>query len=511
MEHRPWSPAARNARATTLPCRRRTGRRRTIVALAGWVALMTGWVVAVPLAQGHAIILESTPRHNETVVAPGRLVLRFNGRIERKLSSVTLVGPRQLSILLLRQEVEAPPDTLIVPLPSLAPGPYRARWKVMSADGHLAEGSIAFTVQDAGGARAIVMASGVPPVVNVTNLYSEARAGKLSPAVAGALARVYVPNVKSNDVHVIDPVTFKVVDRFGVGVNPQHVVPSYDLRTLWVTNNAEGRTDGSLTPIDPATGKPGKAIPVDDPYNMYFTPDGRSAIVVAEALKRLDFRDPQTMALQGSLAVPQCAGINHADFSIDGRFAIFTCEFQGSLAKIDVAGRAVLGSLKLSRGGMPQDVRVSPDGAVFFVADMVAGGVFVIDAAEFAEIGFIKTGVGTHGLYPSRDGTRLYVANRGSSHVHGRPRGRGSVSVIDFATRSVVATWPIPGGGSPDMGNVSADGKTLWLSGRFDDVVYAIDTATGQVRTIPVGKEPHGLTVWPQPGRYSLGHTGNMR
>jgi len=361
------------------------------------------------------------------------------------------------------------------------------------------------------GARRVETVAGMPPVIDPSNLYSETRAGKLSPAVANALPRVYVPNLQTNDVYVIDPVTRKVVDRFRVGVNPQHVVPSWDLKTLWVTNNAEGRTDGSLTPIDPATGKPGKAIAVDDPYNMYFTPDGRSAIVVAEALKRLDFRDPQTMTLQWSLAVPQCAGINHADFSLDGRFAIFTCEFQESLAKIDLGDRKVLSYLRLSKGGMPQDIRISPDGKVFFVADMKAGGVFVIDGASFTEIGFIKTGIGTHGLYPSRDGTKLYVANRGSTRIHGPPRGNGSVSVIDFATRQIVATWPIPGGGSPDMGNVSADGKVLWLSARYDNVVYAIDTATGEVVTIAVGKEPHGLTVWPQPGRYSLGHTGNMR
>jgi YVTN family beta-propeller protein len=360
-------------------------------------------------------------------------------------------------------------------------------------------------------ARAIETVPGMPPVPDPANLYSEAGAGKLSPAVAGALPRVYVPNVKSNDVYVIDPATLKVVDKFRVGINPQHVVPSWDLKTLWVTNNAEGRTDGSLTPIDPATGKAGKPVAVDDPYNMYFSPDGRSAIVVAEALKRLDFRDPQTMALQSSLAVPQCAGINHADFSIDGRFAIFTCEFQGSLAKIDMANKKVLGYLKLSRGGMPQDIRVSPDGKVFFVADMKAAGVFVIDGATFTEIDFIKTGIGTHGLYPSRDGTKLYIANRGSHKIGGPPHGKGSVSVLDFATRKVLSTWPMPGGGSPDMGNVSADGKTLWLSGRYDNVVYAIDTATGKVTSIAVGKEPHGLTVWPQPGRYSLGHTGNMR
>jgi len=359
--------------------------------------------------------------------------------------------------------------------------------------------------------RGVETVPGMPPVPDPANLYSETRPDKMSPAVANALSRVYVPNLKSNDVYVIDPATFKVVDRFKVGINPQHIVPSWDLKTLWVTNNAEGRTDGSLTPIDPATGKPGKAVAVDDPYNMYFSPDGRSAIVVAEALKRLDFRDPQTMALQRSIAVPECAGINHADFSIDGKFAIFTCEFQGSLAKIDLVGGKVLGYLKLSKGGMPQDIRVSADGKTFYVADMKADGVFVVDGDSFKEIGFLQTGVGTHGLYPSRDGSKLYVANRGSNHIHGKPHGKGSVSVVDFGTRRIVATWPIPGGGSPDMGNVSADGKTLWLSGRYDNVVYAIDTGSGEVGKIAVGKEPLGLTVWPQPGRYSLGHTGNMR
>ena len=171
----------------------------------------------------------------------------------------------------------------------------------------------------------------------------------------------------------------------------------------------------------------------------------------------------------------------------------------------------MVGYLKLSRGGMPQDIRVSPDGKVFYVADMMADGVFVIDGDAFKEIGYIPTGVGTHGLYPSRDATKLYISNRGSNKIRGSKGGAGSVSVLDFSTRKVVATWPIPGGGSPDMGNVSADGKQLWLSGRFDNVVYSIDTGTGAVTKIPVGTQPHGLTVWPQPGRYSLGHTGNMR
>ena len=396
---------------------------------------------------------------------------------------------------------------------------------------------------------AINTVAGMPPVVDPKNIYSEVVAGKMSTAMNGVLERVYVPNRAENSVSVIDPNTMKVVDKFKVGINPQHVVPSWDLSTLWVANNAEGRTDGSLTPIDPKTGKPGKSIPVDDPYNLYWSPDGKYAIVVAEAYKRLDFRDPKTMAMQFSIATPTCAGINHADFSIDGKFAVFTCEFNGAVTKIDLVNRKVLATLKLNayfdrpsalsaisqanKGGsskmryipdpdspgsqicttpgMPQDVRSSPDGSTFFIADMMVDGVHVVDGESFKQIGFIPTGTGAHGIYPSRDGKSFYVANRGSNKIRGTPGGPGSVSVIDFATRKVTKTWSIPGGGSPDMGNVSANGKHLWLSGRYDDVVYRFDTDTGAVDKLKVGREPHGLTVWPQPGRYSLGHTGNLR
>jgi YVTN family beta-propeller protein len=355
-------------------------------------------------------------------------------------------------------------------------------------------------------------AAGTPPAPDQQNVYSGAGAGRLNSVTASVPARVYVPNIHSGDIYVIDPKSLKVVDRFPVGRNPQHVVPSWDLKTLWVTESAQNkRAFGGLTPIDPWTGKPGPRIEVPDAYNMYFTPDGRSAIVVAEAQRRLEFRDPKSMALQSTLSVPGCRGINHADFAIGGRYAVFTCEFGGSLAEIDITKRTTSGYLKLPGKSMPQDIRISPDGKIFYVADMMADGVHKIDSQSFKLVGFIPTGVGTHGLYPSRDGRKLYVANRGTHLVHGHPHGPGSISVLDFNTERVERTWPVPGGGSPDMGNVSADGNYLWLSGRFDDVVYVIDTRTGEMKKIPVGIEPHGLTVWPQPGRYSLGHTGNMR
>jgi YVTN family beta-propeller protein len=337
----------------------------------------------------------------------------------------------------------------------------------------------------------------VPPLPNPHNVYAADRPGLFAPAVRKFPLRVYVPNSESNTVSVIDPKTYKVIDTFPVGALPQHVVPSYDLKTLWVTND-EGNT---LTPIDPATGKPGKPVPVTDPYNLYFTPGGHYAMVIAERLERIDFRDAQTMRLHHSLKVP-CPGVDHLDFTASGRYAVASCEFGGSLIKIDVRREKVVSSLQLPGGAMPQDVKLSPDGRIFYVADMSANGIWEIDARRFRKVGFIPTGAGAHGLYVSRDTHDLYVSNR----------GEGSISVVSFKKRKAIAKWRLPGGGSPDMGGVSPDGRVLWLSGRYNAQVYAIDTRTGKLLArIPVGSGPHGLTVYPQPGRYSLGHTCGLR
>src|SRR5204863_436061 len=209
-----------------------------------------------------------------------------------------------------------------------------------------------------------------PPTPHATplavNVYAHDGANAFSRVVRNVPPRVYVPNSASNTVDVIDQRTFKIVAHYRVGLLPQHVTPSYDLKTLWVDNDV----GNSLTPVSPITGRPkGRPVHVSDPYNLYFTPDGRYAIVVAER---------------------------------------------------------------------------------------------------------------EHGLY---------VTNR----------NEGTISVLDFATRKLVAKWNV--GGSPDMGGVSADGKVLWLSARYDAQVYAISTKDGRVLArISVGYGPHGVCVWPQPG-----------
>ncbi|MCX4690890.1 YncE family protein [Streptomyces sp. NBC_01408] len=339
---------------------------------------------------------------------------------------------------------------------------------------------------------------GMPPLLDPHDVYAADRPNQLSPVVKDFPSRVYVPNTNSNTVSVIDPVTYKVIDTIPVGIQPQHVVPSWDMKTLWVNNN-RGHT---LTPINPATGEAGKPVEVHDPYNLYFTPNGKYAIVMASLDQELVFRDPHTMDRVKTVPVT-CFGVNHADFSADGRYFIVSCEFSGELLKVDTERMEVVGQQKLPfEGAMPQDVKVSPDGKTFYVADMMAHGMWVLSGDTFETPKLLPTGKGCHGLYVSRDSKEMYVSNR----------GEGTVSVFDFPQNKLTKKWELPDGGSPDMGGVSADGKVLWLSGRYNDEVYAIDTVTGkQLARVPVGGGPHGLAVYPQPGRYSLGHTGIFR
>lgn len=350
-------------------------------------------------------------------------------------------------------------------------------------------------------AQAATPLEGMPPVTNPNDIYAADRANHLSPVVASFPQRVYVPNHTSNTVTEINPKTFKIIRTFKVPKGPQHVVPSWDLKTLWVNDNA----GNYLTPINPKSGLPGKSIYVHDPYNLYFTPNGKYAVVMAEADKQMVFRDPHTMAIKKTISVP-CSGLNHADWSADGTFFVASCEFSGQVLLIDTAKMKILKVAKLphtfSPQPMPQDVKISPDGSTFYIADMTSNGVWMMPANKFGSFSMIKTGIEAHGIYVNRDSKTALITNR----------GEGSVSVLRFSDNKIIAKWKIPGGGSPDMGGISADGTQFWVSGRYNGVVYIFDIVHGKfLRSVKVGKEPHGLAIYPQPGRYSLGHTGVFR
>ncbi len=339
---------------------------------------------------------------------------------------------------------------------------------------------------------------GMPPVVG-NNVYAAAGSDMVPAKIAHQPAYLYVPNSYGAPITtVIDQRTHKIVRILHTGFLSQHATPSWDLKTLYV----EASASNQLVAINPRSGRVEHRTPTARPYNLYFTPDGRQAVVMSEQNNEVVFTTPHRFRRIAVVNDSSCLGPNHADFSANGRFLVVTCEFSDSLIKISTLGHRVIGRLFLGGGSQPQDVRLSPDGRTFYVADMGRDRLDRVSWRTFRLRGFTRMPTMPHGIYPSRNGRYLYVSDRGA----------GEVSVVSLATNKIVDTWKVPGGGSPDMGGISADGKTLWLSGRNDGYVYGWNTATGRlVARINVGGSPHGIAVWPQSGRYSLGHTGNMR
>jgi len=330
-----------------------------------------------------------------------------------------------------------------------------------------------------------------------TNIYANTLSGAVSCPLCELPPRVYVPNSTAGTVDVIDPLTFKVIDHYSVGFIPHHIAPAWDMSELYVDNEGSSK----LTVLDIHTGRPsGQTISIPFPYNLYFTPDGTKAIDVVERLQRVEFRDPHNgWSLIKSVAIPW-PGADHLDFSADGSYLMISAEYSGVVARVDVVNMKLDGFVRV--GGLPIDVKLSPDGRYFYVTNQGRMGVSVIDPAAMKEIQFIPTGRGAHGLQVSRDTKSLYVSNR----------LEGSFSVIDFATRTVTAKWRIPGGGSPDMLQLSPDGTQLWASGRYSRTVYVMSTVDGSLLAkISVGAEDHGLTYFPNVGLHSLGHNGVYR
>ena len=334
----------------------------------------------------------------------------------------------------------------------------------------------------------------------VGGVYAGTVGGELDPAVADLPHRVYVPNELSNDVAVIDPVTMEVVGRFNVGLAPEHISPDWDFSKLYV-NNMNG---ASLNVVDPTTQQSTGSMDVPFPYNLFFTPDGSKAIVVADYLgadmvadNGLHFYDRETWEPIKFLQIPY-PGVNHLDFSADGSYLMVSTESAGYVVKVDTTTMEIVGTVEV--GGSPLDVRLAPEGDIFYVANQGTNGVDLVNAETLERVGFIPTGLGAHAFGYSRDVSRLFVTNR----------LEGTISVIDTATRQLVDTWEV--GGSPDMVTVSPDGSQVWVSNRFHGTVEVIDPDTGEVvSVIETGGNPHGLTYWPQPGTISLGHNGNMR
>lgn len=271
-----------------------------------------------------------------------------------------------------------------------------------------------------------------------------------------------MPDELGAAVDVINATTLNVVSTLRVGRYPHHVTPSWNMRRLYVNDMESDRLDV----INPFTRRRSGTVATPARYNLYFTPDGSKAIVIAEPLNRIDFYRRSDWTLLRRLSIPS-AGVDHGDFTADGNKLVVGTEFDGWLFKINVRTMRITDRLYV--GGKPSTSSCPPMAPSSNVANQGRGGASIVEARTLREIRFLRTGSGAHGMAVRRDGKGLYVSNRRA----------GTISVIDFATRSVVATWNV--GGSPDMLSVSIDGGQLWASNRWHRNVSVINTANGHV------------------------------
>jgi copper resistance protein C len=110
------------------------------------LAAIVAFVLALaPVAHAHSLLLSSVPQADAVVNGAAAVALRFNNRIEKKLSQIRLVSPRgEAQPLIVRTDGAL--DALEAPLPALAAGRYRVDWRVLSTDGHVVSGTFAFSV-----------------------------------------------------------------------------------------------------------------------------------------------------------------------------------------------------------------------------------------------------------------------------------------------------------------------------------------------------------------------------
>ena len=141
------------------------------------------------------------------------------------------------------------------------------------------------------------------------------------------------PTARATRSPIIDPRTYRVCAPSTVGHEPQHVVPSWDLKTLWVNNDL----GNSLTPIDPAHRQARQAGHGRRPVQPLLHPGRQVRRRDGLCDRAAGLPRPAHHAARASACTCRLRGVNHADFSADGRFFLVSCEFSGELLKVDTA------------------------------------------------------------------------------------------------------------------------------------------------------------------------------
>jgi|GEM_PF-4383031 len=252
---------------------------------------------------------------------------------------------------------------------------------------------------------------------------------------------LYVTNVNSNSVSVVDIATKQVTKTIPVGHSPRGVAISPDGATAYVTNTG----DNTLSVINTSDNTVNTTVPVGKgPQSVAVTPDGTKLYIVN---------------------------------GLDNAVVVFNAVTKQPLTTVGV-------------GNEPQAIALTPDGSFAYVTNYRDNTVSVIDTRMDTVVATIKDniGLGPNGVGVTPDGKQVYVINFDGD----------SLSIIDTATNTVPAA-PTAVGLSPVRVTFSPDGLLAYISSVLDFSIIPFDTVKKEKGTsIPITTEPDGLVVSPK-------------
>lgn len=303
----------------------------------------------------------------------------------------------------------------------------------------------------------------------------------VAPVLAfGQGAPVFVLNSLDADVSVIDPVSWREIQRIPTGKEPHHLYMTPDEKSIIVANALAD----SLTFIDPRTAQVQKTVRgVIDPYHLRFSPDMKWLVTAGNRLQHVDLYRWDGSNLVLARRIPTGKTPSHIFIDSRSTVAYVTMQDSDELVAIDLARQEVRWRIKT--GPMPADVFLLPDDKTVLVGLTGSDSVEVFDVGGDAprSVRRIKTGAGAHAFRAAGDRRHVFLSNRVAN----------TISKIDLQTLQVVDTYPAPGG--PDCMEVLKGGRYLLTTSRWSRRLTIIDTETKKVvREVKVGKSPHG--VW---------------
>lgn len=310
----------------------------------------------------------------------------------------------------------------------------------------------------------------------------------------------YVTNGKSNDVTVIDNLSFKTVKTIAVGKSPTGITASPTRNELYVVNTESN----SVSVIDAERNTVVATIWVERaPYFIDVSADGAHGYVANSGSNNVSVIDLAGRRVVANISVGVAPGM--ARVTPDGKTVVVSNRDQDSVSLLDTEKPRLRSSISIC--AQPTDIAILPDSSKAFVVcaapaapanqkptgrrpaaqkQDAPGQVAVIDLKADKLLTLLDVGAMPVHLALKPDGGEMFVSNFGSD----------SVSTIETGNNEVGNTQPM--GGNPVRGLVSADNSLLYESNFGSDSVSVYSIQNGKfLKSIPVGSKPDALALQP--------------